>query len=694
MINKRYLIVATQIALMSGCTTLQGPNPYKDLEYKVKASTLSSSNEQRVNTGLIQDVPHSQGAQYQKIASISDSHIESAQQNDLLKPFSSEPTLTVTTEKLPLEQFINYVFGEMLSVSYIVSEDIQSRNKSVTLNIRDKISQQELLKLLDEQLQLSGNEIVVKDGIYYVMPLQNGGSRYAIGIGADVEDIPTNANAILQIVPVTYDLSNFAIKSIQDFTPANVRYDNQQGSLFIRGRYADVARTLDVFRYLDKPANRGKHVAMFDLTYIDGNSFTEQIQKLLQSEGISASTSSDSGASLVFVPLDNIGSVAVFSSSSTVLDRVTFWAKQLDKPAKGSELNYFIYYPKFARASDLAESLSPLLGGAVSGGSSSSQSSKRSSPNSGQGGSTQINTEQSGKSNSVLSVSKGLVVDERSNAMIFNMSASEYNQLLPLIKQLDVLPKQILLEVVIAEVTLSGDFKKGVEFFFSKGNNSIGTKGAFGVADIGGLNYLWKSGQNQVQISAFEENKLVNVLSNPSLLVRDGVSATINIGTDIPVVTSTVDTEGDGTKVTETIQYRKTGVDLSVTPTVNSRGVVIMNISQNISNQTDTSAGSSSPSIFERSLDTEVIADSGQTIILGGIITENKSTSETKVPLLGDIPVLGELFRYDGDNTAKTELVMLVTPRIIERSDEWQSVIEKFGAGFENVKLPNYSINE
>ncbi|WP_272164974.1 secretin N-terminal domain-containing protein [Vibrio diabolicus] len=685
--NKTFLVAAIQLGLLTGCgSTSLSNSAYEDTSYTIKNSPLALKPEAKKDAQAAEIEPIEKRG-IKRLNSLHQPNNIETQHNSLYDQFSDEPTLMVTAEKLPLGQFINYVMGDVLQLSYIVTDQLANSSKNVTINITEKISPRALMQLLNEQLEESGNELILKDDIYYVTPIVNGGSRYAIGIGADLEDIPTNANNILQIVPITYELSRFAMISIRDFTPAQVIHDTEQNSLFIRGRYSDVARTLDVFRYLDKPANRGKHVSLFELTYIDSASFIEQLKTLLKTEGINVGDDSGNSANLVFVPLDQVGSVAVFASDESLLNRAKYWAKTLDKPLQGAELNYFIYYPKFARASDLAFSLQPLISGGSRSGSvsrSSSTSSKKPSNNE-EGTSRQVNTSATA---SGFSNTSELVVDERSNAMIFNMDASQYNQLLPLIKQLDVLPKQILLEVVIAEVTLTGDFKKGVEFFFSKGNSSGGTKGAFGVADLGGMSYLWKDGGNQIQVSAFEENKFVNVLSNPTLLVRDGVEANITVGTDIPVVTSTVDTEGDGTKVTETVQYRKTGVDVSVTPTVNSRGVVIMNIVQSISNQTDTSAGSSSPSIFDRSITTEVIADSGQTIILGGIISEDKNSSQTKVPFLGDIPVLGHLFRYDGDASSKTELVMLVTPRIIERNDEWQGLIEQFGQGFENLKLP------
>jgi len=275
------------------------------------------------------------------------------------------------------------------------------------------------------------------------------------------------------------------------------------------------------------------------------------------------------------------------------------------------------------------------------------------------------------------------VVDERANAIIFYTSGSEYQALLPLIEKLDVLPRQVMLDITIAEVTLTDEFKHGVEWALSSGDATFGTKNAFGVSGIGGFNLALNGVDGELNANFIDTNKLVKVLSNPTILVRDGVSANINVGSSISVRGQTT-SDPTGERETTSSVYIKTGVDITVTPSINSRGIVIMDIKQNISNSVPESSGAGgNPNIFERSLTTEVVAQSGQTIILAGLISENINQNNTKTPWLADVPLLGVLFKSNGDSNNRTELVMLITPRVIDRTDQWQQLTESFKQGLE-----------
>ena len=196
----------------------------------------------------------------------------------------------------------------------------------------------------------------------------------------------------------------------------------------------------------------------------------------------------------------------------------------------------------------------------------------------------------------------------------------------------------------------------------------------------------WVNGEDSFTAQAFKSNKLVNVLSNPSLLVRDGVAASIQVGTDIPVVGSTTTDPVNGT--TRSVSYRQTGVTVEVTPTINAQGVVIMNITQQNSNEVDGGAAvEGNPQIFERSLTTEVVAESGQTIIMGGLISENVSDNDSGLPGLRDMPLVGNLFGTTTQETIKTELVILVTPRVISRTDQWDNLMNVFKNNIENIRI-------
>ena len=152
----------------------------------------------------------------------------------------------------------------------------------------------------------------------------------------------------------------------------------------------------------------------------------------------------------------------------------------------------------------------------------------------------------------------------------------------------------------------------------------------------------------------------------------------LNVGTEIPVLT-TQSTDVDSDRVLQSVQYRSTGVDLTVQPTVNSSSVISLTVSQNVSETSENATSDlNSPIILNRSFDTSVIAHSGQTLVLGGLIRENNSSKDTKVPLLGDMPVLGALFRTESESKTRTELMVLITPRIIHNSSDIEDIKNLF----------------
>jgi general secretion pathway protein D len=281
-----------------------------------------------------------------------------------------------------------------------------------------------------------------------------------------------------------------------------------------------------------------------------------------------------------------------------------------------------------------------------------------------------------------------MVVDERTNALIFYTTGSRYRELLPMLSKLDLLPKQVALDIIIAEVSLQDEFKYGVEWALSRSQVNLATSGAFGVAGIGGMGLIINGTEGPVNANFLDSNSLVNVLSRPTIMVRDGVAANINVGSDISVVGQTTQDPINGERQTTSSEYRKTGLDVSVTPTINSNNVVTMEISQTISNSVpDSSGAGGNPDIFERSINTELVAGSGQTVMMAGLISESSSSGDKGAPLLNKIPLLGGLFESNAKSTDRTELIMLITPRVIASLDNWDAVISDFREGLRFMSM-------
>jgi len=615
-------------------------------------------------------------------------------QDDWSDRFATDDEVRVAVEDMPLSQFLHYVFGELLSVNYLIADGLPNLEAPVSLNLQESVSSRRLYTLATELLATRGIGVTYRDDVFYLHPVDlRGKSDAYIGFGARPDDVPEVPGPIMQIIPLSYGLTPSIERTIRDLVDAKVVGDPTQGALFVTGERFEILRVLDVVRLMDQPGWRGRYVGLLSLTYMSTEEFMEKVVELMGTEGVTVDVGSGTGnAAVALVSLESVGTVAVFAANRRLLDRVDYWSRQIDRPAQGAERRYYIYTPRFARADELGMSLAPLLGDgeAVLAESAPEARDTRSalvSPEMRAAVESGLSTRRSdygGSSRgearppvSVRSEDLTMSVDLRANALIFNTTGTRYQSLLPMIRRLDTAPRQIMVEATIAEVLLTDEFAMGVEFALQSGDVEIGTVGGLGLPDGGGfISVLGSDGVLRAQLSA--SNRLVNVLSNPSLVVRDGVSANISVGNDIPTVGATFfDPIESDTQVTS-VQYRKTGVNLTVRPTLNAQGLIVMEIDQEISNVVEGgSEVQGTPAIFERSLSTEVVARSGETILLGGLIAENVNETTAKVPGLGDIPWLGRLFRSDTETTERTELVIMITPRVLDENTKWNRIIDR-----------------
>jgi len=641
--------------------------------------------------------------------------------------FPSNDSVVVSVESIPMRDFINYSFNEVLKASYVIAEGLPGMDEPVTLSLEKPVSSRAYYKLMTELFDSRKIGTTFKDGVFYLHP-SDGKARgtIPIGFGRRHQDVPDVAGPILQIIPLRYGTNLSIERTILDLVSVDAKADSAQSALFITGERDNILRVIDIVALLDQPANRAREVGIASLDYMGAREMAEQIVTLLENEGIYAGIGRADGKNVALVPIEQLGALVVFASSPDLLQRVQYWLRQLDKPNQGPDERYFIYHPRNARASDLGESLAPLLGGTVDYGPGTEARDTRSalggigvtgaaadqrrdrmrSPvdpeqqTRASGGSTgqfvtpdnvlRRDTPISGGGQRTISV-QGLgvtmSVDPRSNTLIFYTTGQRYQSLLPMIRRLDVPPKQILLEATVAEVTLTGEFAYGVEFAFRDGRIGGGTD--LGLP-TGGLSLSYIDDiANFVRLKLSATDGLVNVLSNPTLVVRDGVEASISVGTDVPTVGATAsDPIISDTQITQVL-YRKTGLELRIRPTINAQGLVVLEIEQRISNtQQGASNVEGAPIFFERSVTTEVVARSGQSILLAGLIAENENRSTSKVPGLGDVPGLGWAFRSENRTKEKTELIVLITPRVIDDPGEWAQIRVGMQQAFQHLRLP------
>jgi general secretion pathway protein D len=607
-------------------------------------------------------------------------------------------SLTVGVEGMPTRNFLNYVFGELLKVNYLIVEGTPGLDDPVTFNAQKAVSSRQLFKLVGEFLATRNISVTEKEGMFFVGPANARTQQgLPIGYGRNPADVPDLPGKIFQMIPLRYGMNSALTSGIQRFATLDDFYpENTWDAYVVVGSRSEILRVLDLVKLFDRPSAKGSRIGLITLTYIGADEFIRQASTLLSNEGIAMGNQS----LLSLVPLERLGGVVAFSSSDAVLERLEFWAKQLDRPGEGPSERYFVYQPRFARAADLGESIAALLGGggpargntardtrSALGGSVASVATaetavRRDAEDSNQGGGAVSPV-------SVAGSGVTLSIDTRSNSLIFFTTGSRYEALLPMIRRLDIPPKQIVLEAMIAEVSLTGEFSNGVEFAFREGKLLGGTSGGLGLPS-GGLALTYDVGVgDQIRLRLQASDARVNVLSSPILVVKDGVAATIQVGNDVPTVGATTSDPTQSDRVVTTVLYRKTGLNLSITPSVNAEGSVLLQINQSTTTTVPGSSGvQGAPIFFQRAVSTEVVAGSGQTIFLAGLRSESDSTTNARVPLLGALPLIGKAFSSDTRRREKTELVVLITPRIIENSTEWKDVMNGLRGSMQLLSLP------
>ena len=429
-----------------------------------------------------------------------------------------------------------------------------------------------------------------------------------------------------------------------------------------------------------------------------------------QSSGINALSGERSPlyGALRIVPIERINALLVITPRAAYLDEMRYWIEQFDSPnVNSAEPQLFVYKVHNSSADHLAELLNGIYGGTPQKGakggtgvapslaSTSANTSFASSYSSGLslgslGGSlvTGNNTQQqSGPSitSSVIGDTVRVMADRINNTLLIHAKPAEYAQIEAVLRRLDVQRAQVLLEASIVEVTLGDGLEYGLQWAFRNGvhggRSGTGILGPLPSAEpgtpvrpgsMGAFTYTIHNAAGNISavLSALASRSLVRIISSPSLMVLDNHTAAIQVGSQEPVSTgSVINTSSE--YATTSIQYKDTGVMLGVTPSVSAGGLVTLDINQTVSNLGGTSmvGGSAYPTFMQRQIASKVAVRSGETIVLGGLIRDETSSRRAGLPVLSSIPVVGALFGSHNNSTVRTELLVIITPRVL-RSDE------------------------
>jgi len=610
------------------------------------------------------------------------------------KNFLKNPNkkLKISVENIPINKFIHLVFGEVFKLNYSVSETLEKRKDKVTMRMDEKVTKTELYSVIEGILKNYKIQVENKNGVLFV----SSGSQqhkqkldYKISFGKKLqyENIPEN-EMIFQILPIDYIGLSKARDVLQEFAlsknEARVFTMSGNNALLIKDFASNIRRGLSLLETLDKPYLRKKTFKLIRLEHIGVDKFNARIRKVFDVLNITVA-SNIQGEPISLLPIEEINALFVITDKTELIDTIMYWKSKLDNIEElGDKKQLFVYHTKHRAAKEVEEILEEVMNNTVESKKpvlkdSGSILNKSKFPG---------KTKAKANSSTVPSETK-VTLDEERNNLIFYMLPSEYKAIDKLLAAIDTRAQQILIEVTIADISLVDKLQYGLEWYL---NSSSGKRPEWGIKTegllnlpSGGLGGFVTDTDLGALFSAFAQDNLLNILSSPKLIVLNNESASFTAGAQVPIITSqaTASDVGTGTggqpSFVQNVSYVSTGVTLSITPTITADDTIILQINQSVSEaQNNNTSSISSPIIIQRSIDTKVVLRHGEELILGGMIRENNSLTESKVPLLGDIPWLGELFKTYSETTDKTELIFVVKPYILNKVKSTDVILESF----------------
>ena len=574
-------------------------------------------------------------------------------------------------EQAPLNEVIHTILGDTLGLDYVIENQVPGE---ITLRTRSPIPRDQLLPILESLLRNNN-----------VLMIRGPNDRFFISASANIRStVPSfssepGAGYSNVIVPLQYISANEMADILKPVArdDAFVRIDTGRNLLILAGTQLQLQGWLDIVTTFDVDQLAGKSVGIFPIA----NSTVEEL--FLELEHILAASGPDGGVGGIsemvrIMPVERLNSIMVVSPRAHYIATVQGWIEELDSiedPA--SEPILQVYPVRNGNAGQLASLLSTIYGGSGTGsaGSGGVAPGMTQATSGGAAGSTQGRSAPSSGGTFDLGDDVRLVSDDYNNSLLVYATPYEYQKIERILTKLDVVATQVLIEASIVEVTLNDELRYGLEWAFD--NNLGGGDTGRGLLDVGGhlqpqagFSYTVtnSAGATKAVLNALAEDSLLNVISTPSVMVLDNHTATINVGDQQPIQSQSTVTNGGN--VQNSITYKDTGVQLTVTPSVNDGGLVTLDIEQSVTDVGPVDTATKQRSFNQRAVKSRVAIRSGESVVLGGLIRDNETEGQSGVPVLKDIPLVGALFSTTTVASTRTELLIFITPRVMESDQD------------------------
>lgn len=615
--------------------------------------------------------------------------------------------ISLVLDGMPLVAFINVVFGTELGFPLEIEQSVRARQELVSIRLTEPQPPEKVYRIAVEVLQDYGVAVSERGGVLRFTPAADASSLAPEMITTrSLPEVPAGQRTVYVAMPLDITEPGRLAAQLRNIVGQSSTVTMTEmlsaNALLISGPGTEVRTVMEAALTLDRAGLRDKLSLRINPLYLPVDQLAEELREILAAQGITVREGPGSAGALTFVPVASANALLVFSESQAALDAVREWVLRLDQPSEdGGSGGVYMYAARHTTVETLLPILQAMVGGGTgmtqSSGSAGASSAAGQDPESGPGG-------MQGGSGSSLGAAvsfggpEGMVaVDPIRNVVVFQGDPQRWRSIQDVLARLDQPARQVVIEVTVAEVTLTDEFSHGVEWAL-RNIDFAGLSGpiqALGGGSAPGGALVWNafsdSGQVEAIVNLFAKDSRVSILSTPRLMVKSGETASIDVGTEVPIITSqatSVDlptTDGDSS-ILQSIQYRKTGVLLEIEAVVHSGQRVDLQITQEVSEATPTDTSDiSSPSIFSRRVETSLSLSDGQSMLLGGLISNTSTDGKSKVPFLGDVPVLGRLFQNRSTHGARTELLMLITPYVVEDAGQAREITDaiqaRFGAG-------------
>ena len=622
---------------------------------------------------------------------------------------TTEGDVILNFEEASLREFIGVVFDKILHKNYLVDPQVKG---VVTLHTTVPVTRDDVLPITEAVLQLNGAALVHDQGMFKVIPLAAAEAQ-APAPRVGNKPAPGATGYAVQIVPLEHVAASEMEKVLKPFVPqgSSMRIDTARNLLILSGPQYRLDQILETVKLFDVDWLKGMSFGLFTLQYADATVLVGELEKVIGSQG-----EAPLAGIVRLTPIERLNAVLVVAHTPQHMTKIEKLIEQFDwgRGDGGAGRRLYVYHLKYGKAENIAEVLQQLYSETTTEVESISKVGIAPLPPGegvnafqtarvlsappppvgapGAGGDYPVSAAQldiattttpDAGPTSEAQGSVNIIADQDNNAILVMAGPQDYRAIEAVIRQLDIRPRQVLIDATIAEVTLSHGLDYGVRWFLESNNLQLGFNAPPPTQAAGdglALAIFKNGGDVRLFVDTLATETSVKFLSAPQVMVLDNQTASIRVGDQIPVTTRTSQSTTDpNAPIVSEVQFRDTGTLLSVTPRINLGGQVTLDISQEVSLPGSEPAvgGGGNVAISQRTIDSSVVIQSGQTVVLGGLMLETANDAKSGIPLLMDIPWLGKLFSTTSKDTFRTELIVMITPQVIEDQNAAQQATEE-----------------